>query len=383
MAKQWSDRETKVFTKLVKSGLSDVDVAEKLTKKFGREVTEASVRAKRKRLGLLKPEPTPKTFDEQVDLEAQRLRDTQAKRAHARDVREEARHKLLLETIAEAVRPLRFVQPEFDVPDVGGTEEQVVLDLSDLHFGKKTDTYDMQEAERRLKSLVRSLMKIVALHRHSYPINVLNILWGGDIVDGDAIYPTQSHHRDGHTINQIFTMAPAVAKQLAVLAGFFKQVNNYCVRGNHGRASRFAHEDDNFDTIFYYVLQASTQNIPNMTWDIAEGWYQIVPILNTRVLLVHGHQIKMTLNLPWYGITTRISRWATTEQVGAFDVACLHHFHTSSRLRWNQKQVFTNGTLVSGDEFALEVLGLESSQCQWLFSVHPKRGVTWAYELVP
>ena len=145
--------------------------------------------------------------------------------------------------------------------------------------------------------------------------------------------------------------------------------------------SKHAHEDANYDRIFYKVLEIATAKIPNVHWSILEGWHALTKVLNTKFLLIHGHQIRMTLNLPWYGITTRVSRWAATEGVHDFDVVCMGHFHTSSAIRWSQKRIFTNGTFVDGDEFALENLGLESSQSQWLFGIHPKRGTTWDYEI--
>jgi hypothetical protein len=58
----------------------------------------------------------------------------------------------------------------------------------------------------------------------------------------------------------------------------------------------------------------------------------------------------------------------------------MSHFHSSSHLRWNGKIIKVNGTQASGDEFAIEKIGLESSECQWFFGVSDKR-ITWNYEI--
>ncbi len=310
----------------------------------------------------------------------------QLDKAHERgtidmEARREAFSDLLLDVLRTSIAPLQFKQPAYRAPQpASGEAEQAVLVLSDWHFGKLTPEYNMAVARERFVQLCEKARSIVSLHRRAYPVRVLNILWNGDMVDGDGIYPTQGSHLDDHVVNQIFKNTPTIVGELATLAGYFDQVNNYCVRGNHGRVSKFAHEDANWDNIFYKVLEQATAQIPNMTWTIPAGWYCLFDVDRLRILGVHGHQIKMTLNLPWYGITTRISRWATTEQLGHFDIAVTAHFHASSRLRWNNKRLFTNGTGVAGDPFALEVLGLESSQCQWLFGVRGNR-VTWDYEL--
>ena len=308
------------------------------------------------------------------------LRDFQKKSKDA-EVIDQAKAELIADAIIKAVSPLEFVMPKITPPVYGdGDEEEVCLLISDTHIGKKTSQYDISIAVARFKHLVDSVIKIVHLHRKAYPIKRLNIFWCGDIIDGEAIFPTQSHHAD-NMVNQIFDGMPDIVAELARLAIEFEYVKNFCVRGNHGRVSKFAHEETNWDNIFYRVMQIATVNIPNMEWNIPLDWKQLVEVGGVRFLQYHGHQIRMTLNLPWYGITTRISRWAATESLNGFDVALQGHFHSSSAIRWNEKYVLTNGTMASGDEFALEVLGLESSECQWLFGIHPKHKITWRYEV--
>jgi len=286
-----------------------------------------------------------------------------------------------MDTLRESIRPLEFTQPKFTPPKPADDhEEQAVLFLSDLHFGKRTPKYSLEIAKRRVAHICETAREIVALHRKAYRIPNLHILWGGDIVDGDSIYPTHQHHLDAPVVGQIMAGTSTFVEQLSTMAGYFERVNNYCVRGNHGRLSKFAYEGDNFDAILYHFMKMATANIPNMTWQIPDDWHLMAKIGGRKVLLIHGDQIKMQLNLPWYGITTRVSRWASTLGLSDFDIVTLGHFHASSSLRWNNKEIFTNGTAVAGDDFALEKIGLESSECCWLFGVSNHR-TTWKYEL--
>lgn len=378
---RWTTENEQLLTELVGQGMSDTEVATELSRTTGLSFTKDSVRGRRKKLGL-DSNGEPKTFEELVSEEKKRAKSAQERTALSREVKEQARFETLMETIREAIGPLNFRFKKLQVAKSVGQEEEIaVLNLGDLHFGKKTTRYNVEIAKQRFANVITGVKKITALHRKAYPIRRLVILWGGDIVDGEGIYPTQPHHTDQHLMNQIFSVAPDIADHLGELAQFFDEVECHCVRGNHGRISKFAHEDDNFDNIFYHTLRLATRQITNLSWNIPTGWHTIVNVYKERILLTHGHQIKMTLNLPWYGITTRIGRWVNTEQIGQFTIAHLHHFHTSSRLNWGAVKVFTNGTLVSGDEFALEMLGLESNECQWFYGIHPERGVTWAYEL--
>lgn len=291
-----------------------------------------------------------------------------------------------LEALKEAVEPLVFKpQPtKCYIPSVNVDEDEVaVLVLSDLHFGKKNKFYNLEISLQRFNTLIDNAIKVLKRQKQAVNIKKLQILFVGDIIDGENIYPTHAHHVDQHALNQIFLTAPTVVARIAELAEMFEDgVDISCVRGNHGRTTKQNHEDNNYDVFYYHTLRLALSNNPNIRFNIA-GWYDVVDVNQVKILVFHGHQIKMTLNLPWYGITTRISRWASTEKIGDFDIAVCGHFHTLSNLSWNSKKVITNGTIVDGDDFALEYIGLESSQTQALFGVHPKRKLTWFYELSP
>ncbi|MHB8482795.1 MAG: metallophosphoesterase [Nitrospiria bacterium] len=322
-----------------------------------------------------------------MSISQERARQRQRHREAMERIRlqEQARFSIVLDTLRKAVTPLVFNPPTVILPPSRqGDEETAVLVLSDVHFGKKTARYNLAEAKNRFEATIDAALTVITLHRHAYPIKELIILWGGDIVDGTGIYPQQAHHSDANVVKQIFSTAPFVVEQLARLSAAFEKVRCYAVLGNHGRVSKFAHDFDNFDLIYVKTLELASQNLRNISWwTPLNAWHQVVNVRGTKILLFHGHQVKMHLNLPWYGITTRISRWAASNAVKSFDVSVCGHFHTSSCLRWNEKLIFTNGTLIAADDFALQVIGLESSQSQWLFGVHDRQKVTWRYELRP
>lgn len=383
--KSWTAESEARLALLKKEGAANADIVNRLQEEFpGEKFSLSKVKSKLQRLKLPpveKPEKPELTFEEKVSNEKLRLLETQRNRAEARDVKVEAQHEALLDMIREAVTPLQFKFIPPKPPVLTGTEEVAVLQLGDWHFGKKTSSYNMAIAIERFRRVIAEVIEITALHRKAYPITKLVITWGGDMVDGEGIYPSQPWHTDQHIVNQIFKSCPEIVNGLAQLASQFSSVENYCVRGNHGRISKLAHEDANYDFIFYRVLEMATIGIPNMTWSIPQGWHMVIPVAGKKILLVHGHQIKMTMNLPWYGVTTRLSRWATTEGIGDFDIVHIHHLHTCYDIPWGRLRVFGNGTAVSGDEFAMEFLGLQSSEAQWFYGIRPGKRVTWTYKL--
>lgn len=328
------------------------------------------------------------THEERVAALHEQMLEAQLANARSQQVKADARTAELyailrtgLAKIADATRsitkvttqPVRVLDPSH--------EETAVLVLSDIHLGKKTDRYSTEEALRSFEHVVDKFIDIVRLHRNAYPIRKAVIMWTGDIVDGEGIYPTHAHHVDHHVVDQIFLSIPRIMARLKVLDAEFDSVEHRFVDGNHGRVSKTAHERANFDRIFAMAVSVAGENLTRSKFFIADKWYSVFNVYDTRILQYHGHQIKMHLNLPWYGITTRLSRWATTKEVEDFDIAVQGHFHTSSILSWNSKTIITNGTMVDNDQFALEFIGLESSRSQRAFGVSPDRGLTWTYEI--
>jgi len=323
------------------------------------------------------------THDEIVAAERDKIIQRSARQKSKREVRRDAFRTMVLDTIADNIRPIDFKQPKFKQPVVSGDPEQAILQLSDWHFGKKNPSYNMEIARGRFDMVVDKVMSISSLHRKAYPVDVLHIFMIGDMVDGSSIYPTQAHHIEANAVRQVFDNVEHIAGRLCDLATFYERVDINCVRGNHGRVSKFAHENENWDIVFYLALKAATANIPNIRWDISDDWYLLVPVENTNFLLMHGDQIKMHMNIPWYGMTQRVSRLATTKQLSDFHALCTGHFHSRADIAWNDKRIIANGTAVTGDEFALEKLGLESTQMQHFYGVSAKRPrrTTWHYSL--
>ncbi len=367
------------------------ELAVAINKEFGTSLQAETIRGRIRRMRMNRtiPELQVKGKDEKaelsrdakIEMERHRLLKMQADAQERAEILEEAKFQNLLSTINQAVRPLeanfiKLTNPtQYSVKD-----ESAVLVLSDLHFGKKTKTYNMAIAQERFIKLIDNTLAILSERNKISPIKELHLFWTGDIVDGEQIYATHGSHIDDHVVNQIFKSLEIVAPQITrfVEAGYF--VHNHFVRGNHGRVSKFHHEVTNWDYIYGLTLELMLKNVPNMTFNVTSNWNQVVNVRGKRILQWHGHQIKMTMNLPWYSLTTRISRWATCDELEDFDISVSGHFHSSSCINWNEKKVFTNGTMVSGDQFALEFIGLASTECQHLFGVN-ESGVTWKYEV--
>src|SRR3989304_565843 len=245
-------------------------------------------------------------------------------------VRVQSINELIIDSVKEAIIPIPYMN-NITYKPVGDKkeEEEAVLVLSDVHVGKVTKSYNPKIFKERLDKVKNGMLRIVELLRNGYSLNTLNIILGGDIVDGEGIYPTQAMSIDQGALKQVFqTGVPEFSNMFINFLKYFKKIRIHCVRGNHGRSGRFADETSNWDMALYEACKIATQNYKNIEWNISYYWDNRFKIYDWKFLLVHGHQIKMQLNIPHYGVTTKGMRWQGSSK-GGFDYLLMGHFHTA------------------------------------------------------
>ncbi len=310
-------------------------------------------------------------------LEAQKRRERE-KRLLDEYMRREAQRNLFFEGVREAIRPIEFPAfrpyepPAFDA----ALPRRVVAGVwSDLHAGKRTASFDAAVLASRLDQYLRALWSLAAAQRIEANVDECHMLLLGDLVDGSNIYPTQAWHSEQNVLNQIFRVAaPLLADALRTLATGFGKVVVATVPGNHGRTSKFHHEEDNADNYLYETLRLMTATIPNIEWRIEHSWYQIHRILGTPILLTHGHQHKIAYSVPFYSLTRKALGWHVA-MPEPFSVEIIGHFHTANDLLCNDLRLIMNGAFVSDDDFALETLAAKSAPTQTLLVFEEGNGL--------
>jgi len=322
-----------------------------------------------------------KELDEalQMAIEKERLRLdlTRDKRAVKQLLNRAAVVDSVVDALKEALEPVKLRKPvNVKGYKTSGDEETAVLLLSDAQIGKKTETYNSKVFAERMELVSNKVIQIVNVMRSDHPVNHLSIFWLGDIVDGQLIYPTHDWHIDQNVVNQIYRIGlPAFHDALYRLGSNFKTIDNYCVRGNHGRTSKFADEMSNFDTIMYETLRLATREMKGISWHIENNWKLLVNVMGKQFLLTHGDSVKMYLKTPIYGLNTSGMNWQGS--VEPYDYLCVGHFHTAGEWDYNNFEIILNGTFVSDDEWVQEKIGQRVPPKQRLFFVHPTQGITY------
>jgi hypothetical protein len=294
----------------------------------------------------------------------------------------------IVEVVKNAVETLPQIEPP--APHVfsnGKKEEAVLLQISDVHVGKKTKSYNPKIFVKRLETLKNGLFDITDIHKAVRPIRKLYIAFCGDIIDAESVYPAQAvEHISIPIIDQIFTVGlPEFTKFLVDCSAQFDEVECHCVRGNHGRqnaAKWTSSKSTNWDFVFYKALQASMTNQERIKWIIpTKDWKDTFKIFNEGFLITHGDMIKRYYSSPFYGMTRQAERWANAYRD---KIKLTHfmfgHFHSlDAGMRHNNLRIYLNGSFVTDDPFAEEYIGVASVPEQLIVGVHPTKGVTWRY----
>lgn len=298
-------------------------------------------------------------------------------------------------TIVEAVQaclvdmPPKIVAPPR--PKHGGRrsyEEIPVLHLSDLQLGKTTKTYDTTVCEQRVLEAMDKTIYIADLRRNIARINELHLYLGGDVIEGEDIFPHQAHEIDSPVIDQACLNFPRILTKAVLMAlENFERVRIFSVPGNHGRngpKSTRSHPRTNWDQVAYLTLKTillGTQERPReeladrLTFDLSEEFWVVDRVFDWGNLMVHGHQIGGGFGgFPWYGAGKKAWGWIDTIPE-KWDNLFFGHFHTPAMATLNRRRFYANGTTESDNDFAKEQLAACGDPCQRLLFMDAKHGV--------
>ena len=296
--------------------------------------------------------------------------------------------ELLKDTFVEAYgTDLDIKQPKYSPKKSRSPVEIPILHITDVHFGKRTATYNIAVAEERMQSLAEKTVQLVELRRSVAKIDELHIFLGGDFGEGEgAIFPGQALEIDQDVVGQLVKEGPRImCEQFLLYLSHFKKLVVKAVPGNHGRISRFAAKRNNFDSWLYLGLRQmvegslSLKDRSRIEWDLpfdrpaGSEWFAHHKTFDYGHMLVHGDQIRGALGFPWYGVGKKLSGWA--DLVPDFSYLWMGHFHTLAAYVINKRMVLAGGTPESSNAYAAESLAASGDPVQRLAFFEKEHGL--------
>lgn len=340
------------------------------------------------------------------------------RKANDRLKQERDRAQEYTDNVIEAIRESIVALPQpnsktfFPKPSRLTRVEDAHLLVSDLQLGEKVsrmDTGGINEwnyniFDRQLDYLMGRAIEVLEIQMHGgAKFRTLNIDLLGDMVDNESIYPGHAFHIEFGVIDQLILGADRMSRFVNSFSGtgMFDKVVLRCVYGNHanfrGKGTK-VDTKDNWDYLFYRMMQMHLAENKDVEWDIPQSYYCNYVSQGWKYLLTHGHEIRGWMGLPHYGLQRRAgkntamfsnSEWHKELQqdvnrmktLRPFDVWCIGHHHQSNYLSSGDLRIFINGCFPGGNTFSMQQLGEAGDPKQWIFGSHSNRPVTWMNEL--
>jgi hypothetical protein len=270
-----------------------------------------------------------------------------------------------------------------------GAPETAVAVLGDWQLGKITPTYNSDVLAQRMDQYAEKLIEITDIQRTHHNVDNLHVWLLGDIVEGEEIFPGQSHLIDSGLYRQVGINGPEILGNfLRTALENFKHVHVTGVIGNHGavggRARKQHDPETNMDRLLYKIVELIFKNEPRITFNIPDGkgernFYAVDTIGNYSTMLIHGDQ--MPAPSATYGYYKKVMGWKDGAIPEHFDDVFMGHYHQQAKMTIGSSILRISGSPESNNTYAQEYFSAMSRPCQHLMFVHPENGVTSEYSI--
>jgi len=289
-----------------------------------------------------------------------------------------------------SIDPAPIKPPILKMP--AGSPETAVAIFSDWQLGKITPDYNSEVLAERIELYTKKLLEITEIQRKHHPVKNLHVWLLGDIVEGEEIFPGQSHLIDSGLYRQVGVNGPAIlTKFFDTVLNHFEHVHVTGVIGNHGavggRLKKMHDPETNMDRLLYKSMEyfyKEGRKEPRITFNIPDGkgerhWYAIDSIGTYNALLIHGDQ--MPAPGQYYGYYKKAMGWKDGAIPENFEDIFMGHYHQQFKMTIGSSILRVSGSPESYNTYAQEYFSSMSRPCQSLIFVHPENGVTCEYSI--
>ncbi len=247
--------------------------------------------------------------------------------------------RAFIEGLADVADGKKFDKPLY----VQSQGSSVCVLLSDTHFGKHTKHFDMDEAEKRILSIAEKLDEVMP-----EDCDEVVLILAGDMIEGEDIYQTQAHHIQDTAIQQCKKAVESFWKlAVEVRNRHGVKVRLVTCPGNHGRVSKTAAEETNWDNMIYLMLGmiAKHQDDKGIVVEVNFDSFYNFPVKD-KVGLIYHHGTKHT-GTP--AMQVKLAGWMYQKD---WDFLCHGHWHQWEVGTQFGKPVIKNGSLPGEDDLS-------------------------------
>ncbi len=336
----------------------------------------------------------PLDHDEVIEKDLKDFKDktiiNQQRSSYRKVLRDRSRSDIIAEVLASSVKSLPAPLVK-DIPAKFEYGEEAVLVISDMQIGQLTiaeevgglSEYSLEILENRMDNLIVQLKSILDNHaKMGKPIKKLHIILGGDIVDGETIFPGQSFEIETNVVDQMFSAVQEISKLLLEVAKIVPDIEVPCVYGNHGRIGKKGENKNhvNFDYLSYKFLETQFKQFKNIKFIIPKTWWLVHQVAGHNFLIMHGDTLGGSSN-SLESQNAQLALLMNSVNIRA-DYLILGHHHRPLNFDTPVGEVIVNGNWAGGSLFSLHRLATSNKPSQMFFSMDREYGISYRYKIL-
>lgn len=274
----------------------------------------------------------------------------------------------LLSEIKDLLDDVKFTKPQVIKPVIDKKKRKMTIEamLTDLHYGKKTKTFNTEVAKRRMKKFGQVLLSEIKRYSSLYSVERLITFLGGDIIENATFHGIESRRASeyGNSEQVVNSVKSLFEDYFVPIASTGIPMTVVCVTGNHDREDEHQTYQDpgreNLTWIIYKMLEKMCQlaGFNHIHFIIPDGVFHVLNIYGSPVLYEHGNFIKGGVNRK--ACESHISK--RSKQIGQLiRFARFGHFH--EKTMFGRGRVIVNASLPGQDSYS-EINGYDSEASQ-------------------
>ena len=240
------------------------------------------------------------------------------------------------------------------------------------------ERYDFNVFRARLWEWAKVIKAYTMVHLPNYRFNTLWVGHLGDAVNGD-IHNMKLKNQWGNSLKAALAVGDAQAEALLYLSEAFERIAVVCVSGNHGRTTNQIEWEDPHDNFDYLVAEAMRLRLadnPRVQIFAPRAWSAHVEVRGHLCHLNHGHGVKGSMGIPWYGFERREGR---VQRLLSFkdrqaEYFFYGHFHTPMTRPAGKGKAIHAGAWYFTDEFCQNALAVGNKPEQQLLMMSERFG---------
>lgn len=252
-----------------------------------------------------------------------------------------------LRQVVEAAR-IPVERPEFIVAPANHNalpERAVILPIFDIQYGQHVQAQDTpfskggfsdEVFQERLDAYVAKVTAFLRDKAASCQFTELHIPLGGDLVEGDQIYPGMAWQLEKDPIRQVLDLRTRLSEGLRQIIRFAREdlgvqaVAIYCVPGNHGKVGgKRAGATPSTYSWDYMAAELILDDLREEQVDLKvnePSGAVLFTVLGHTFLTIHGDEIKGWGGLPFYGLAKADGQFIRLGEV-IHDYLLMGHHH--------------------------------------------------------